>query len=64
MAIACRTAEETKWLRNRYLHRSVKQKGDFEPLGMETREQQLRLVIPDDQPDYVPPSLHPRAQLP
>ena len=49
----------THWLRNRYLHRSAKQKGDFEPLGMETRVAELRLIIPDDQPDYVPPSLRP-----
>ncbi|HEX8659037.1 MAG TPA: DUF2235 domain-containing protein [Hymenobacter sp.] len=59
-ALACRSKEETHWLRNRYLHRSAKQKGDFEALGMETRKDALRLVIPDDDPNFVPPSQRPK----
>ena len=62
-ALTCRTPEETKWLRNKYLHRSAKQKGDAEALGMETRKDALRLVIPDDDPDYVPPSLRPKPAV-
>ena len=62
-ALTCRTPEETKWLRNKYLHRSAKQKGDAEPMGMETRKNALRLVIPDDDPTYVPPSLRPKPAM-
>ena len=60
-ALECRSEAERNWLRNRYLHRSAKLKGDFEPLGMEKRKDELRLVIPDDDLAYRPPSLRPKS---
>jgi hypothetical protein len=69
-AVTCRSVAETHWLRNRYLHRSAKQDGDEETIGMEPRADTTadghlstaRLVIPDDDPHFVPPSLRPRPQ--
>ncbi|RZK28282.1 MAG: hypothetical protein EOO63_11605, partial [Hymenobacter sp.] len=49
----------TKWLRNRYLHRSAEE----DSIGMEARKDFInghfssdRLIIPDDNPHFVPPS--------
>jgi len=64
--LACPSPELTKWLRNHYLHRSAKQSGDggfADTLGMESRADFIkdhistaRLIIPDDNPDFIPPS--------
>jgi len=67
--LLCPTIEQAKWLRNQYLHRSAKQAGDggfTDRVGMEARADNIdghvssaRLIIPDDDPHFVPPSLRP-----
>ena len=56
-AATCRTLEETKWLRNHYLHRSAQTLARDQGIGMAARVERMRLIIPDDDPHFVPPSL-------
>lgn len=56
-AATCRSEEETKWLRRHYLHRSAQTLVGDHGVGMAAREGNVRLIIPDDDPNFVPPSL-------
>jgi len=70
--VPCPTPADTKWLRNHYLHRSAKQAGDggyFDRIGMDARADTIkgklhteRLIIPDDDLNFVPPSLRGMAE--
>lgn len=60
-AATCPSEEETKWLRRHYLHRSAQTLVGDHGVGMAAREGNVRLIIPDNDPDFVPPSLAPAA---
>ena len=48
-AATCRTLEETKWLRNHYLHRSARAVTEMPAyLGMESAANDTRVIIRDD----------------